>query len=152
MGSLDDAPPETIHFHLKDRFKLLGATEQVIAICNKHNIDAIFLFKTDIPKSKYRELVQFALTKNIQLNMLSEPMLDTPFARATVFDGIPIMSTVATIPGGFAVLALAIDGIVSMVVIVSYAIVLLTCWIKAVSPNGPVFFRRRVGQFGRPFR
>lgn len=156
MGSLDDAPPDTIHFHLKHRFKLLGAPEHVMAVCNDHNIDAIFLFKTDIPKTKYRELVQFALAKNIQLNMLSEPMLDTPFARATVFDGIPIMSTVATAPSGFSRISKrAIDIGVSMVGLICCAPLFgaIACWIKTVSPNGPVFFRQeRVGQFGRSFQ
>ena len=41
-------PHLKVHFHLKDRFKLLGAVDQYASICLKQNIDAIFLVKRDI--------------------------------------------------------------------------------------------------------
>lgn len=155
VGSIDDAPPEHIHFHLKDRFKLLGAMDQYAQICLAHRIDAIFLIKRDIPNVAYRQLTQFSLKQNIQLNVLSEPILDTPFTKVGSFDGISMISTMTmqqryierNIKRLFDV-SVALVGLVML----SPLFLLISFWIKQVSPAGPILFRQsRVGQFGQEF-
>lgn len=156
VGTIDDAPPETLHYHLKDRFKLLGSMEHTAGVCRDYFIDAIFLVKRDISNSKYRELVQFSLANNIQLNVMSEPVFDTPFIRPEAFDGMPMVTMEHygqrrfkqwikrwgdVVLSAFALLVLSP---------VFFAVMV---WIKCVSPSGPVVFRQvRIGQFGREFQ
>ncbi|MGA0241983.1 MAG: sugar transferase [Candidatus Marinamargulisbacteria bacterium] len=94
VGTLDDAPPEKMHFHLTKRFKLLGTVEAYERLANEHHIDAIFLAKRDISNSVYRTLSHYCMDVGIELNVMTEPILDTPFKVFRTFDGIPVVSTV----------------------------------------------------------
>lgn len=156
VGSIDDAPPEHVHFHLKDRFKLLGSMDQYAQICVAHQIDAIFLIKRDIQNVAYRQLTQFSLKHNIQLNVLSEPILDTPFTEVGAFDGISMISTM-TMQQRYIEKKIKrlFDVVVSLVglMVLTPLFLCISFWIKQVSPAGPVLFRQsRVGQFGQEFK
>ncbi len=155
VGTVDDAPPEKVHFHLKDRFQLLGALDQYASICEAQNIDAIFLIKRDIQHVKYRELTQYSLANDIQLNVLSEPILDTPFIEVGVFDGVSMISTMNVdyqrwerwVKRWFDILV-SLAGLI----LLSPIFFLMAAWIKWVSPKGPVFFKQsRIGQYGCEF-
>jgi exopolysaccharide biosynthesis polyprenyl glycosylphosphotransferase len=155
VGFVDDAPPETIHYHLKSKFRLLGTVNTIESVCATHNIDAIFLVKRDIAQAKHRALVQFSLANNIQLNVLSDPILDTPFMHAQTFDGRPMATTISFkdrlierhIKRLFDVITSAVIGCALLPI---FAII--SVWIKRVSPNGPVIYKQaRVGHYGREF-
>ena len=156
VGTVDDAPPECIHFHLKDRFKLLGPIDQYAQISLAHQIDAIFLIKRDIQNVEYRKLTRFSLINNIQLNVLSEPILDTPFIEVGTFDGVSMISTM-TVHRHYIEKKIKrlFDVVVSLIGLIVFSpIFLLICWwIKRVSPNGPIFFKQsRVGHHGKVFK
>ena len=156
VGHLDDAQPALVHFHLKDHFQLLGTVDQFEAICKSEVIDSIFLVKRDIGRAQYRQLTQFALQNNIQLNVLSEPILDTPFIEVGAFDGISMISTMHLNRQWFQrVLKRAFDILISFLglLTLSPVLLLIAAWIKLVSPKGPILFsQERVGQFSRPFQ
>ena len=155
VGTIDDAPPEKVHFHLKDRFKLLGAVDQYASICLKQNIDAIFLVKRDIQNVEYRKLTQFSLANDIQLNVLSEPILDTPFIEVGSFDGVSMISTMSLQRRFFErKIKRFFDIVVSLLgmLLLSPIFLFISVWIKLISPKGPVFFKQiRVGQYGNEF-
>ena len=93
LGSIDDAPPEKVHFHLQSHFKLIGTLDSFEALYNKSSFDAVFLVKRDISNVQYRHLSLFCMTNGIELNVLTEPVLNNPFNQFRTFDGIPIVST-----------------------------------------------------------
>ena len=155
VGFLDDVAPDNIHFHLRDRFKLLGTVDQFSTICEQERIDAIFLIKRDIERVKYRELTQFSIKHNIQLNVLSEPILDTPFIEVGVFDGVSMISTMNLKRRWIErYLKRLFDIIVSLVALITLSpiFLLIALWIKLVSPGAPILFKQvRVGQFSKEF-
>ncbi len=155
VGTIDDSPPESVHFHLKDRFRLLGYVDQYQAICDKEDIDAVFLIKRDIERVKYRELTQYCIQHNIQLNVLSEPILDTPFINVGVFDGISMISTMNHKRRWLErFIKRLFDILVSLfgLIVLSPVFIGISIWIKIFSPGGAIFFSQtRVGQFSREF-
>ncbi|MEK9727090.1 MAG: sugar transferase, partial [Candidatus Margulisiibacteriota bacterium] len=155
-GTLDDGPPDKIYFHLKNRFKLLGSVDSYKQICIDQNIDALFLVKRDISNFQYRELSFFCLSNNIELNVLTEPILSSPFNQFRTFDGIPVVSTIDLRSQLFErFLKRLFDVLASLVVLIFFSpVFLLTIvWIRLVSPNGPIFYlQERMGYLNQPFK
>ena len=154
VGFLDDAP-EKIHFHLNDRFHLLGSPDDYQSVCIASKIESIFLIKRDIAHIKQRELIQFSLDHGIQLNVPFEPILDTPFIDARVFDGMPMISTTNFDHRVIEQWVKRLGDIIvsSLALVVLFPVfVMVSIWIKWVSPKGPIFFKQtRVGQHGQLF-
>ena len=155
VGFLDDAPPEKIHFHLNDRFHLLGSPDDYQSVCIASKIESIFLIKRDIAHIKQRELIQFSLDHGIQLNVLSEPILDTPFIDARVFDGMPMISTTnfdhRVIEQWVKRLGDIIVSSLALVVLFQF-LLWFQSGLSGYRPKGQYFFKQtRVGQHGQLF-
>ena len=151
VGTLDDAPPERIHFHLRDRFQLLGATEQFESICDDQKVSAIFLVKRDISQRLYTLINQFCIAQDIELNVLTEPVLNAPLNRFRNFDGIPVLTSLSFNDQRMGLaFKRALDIIVSVagLLILSPLYLATICWIRIVSPNGPVFLSNTCGFYG----
>ena len=155
VGTLDDAPPEKVHFHLRDRFKLLGTAEDYQVVAKESNVSAIFLVKRDISHSLYQQISQYCLDEQIELNVLTDPILNTPFNQFRNFDGIPVIASMDLNQFSFQRIFKRIFDILGAIIgllVFSPVIILSMIWIRLVSPNGPIFFKqKRVGFMDQPF-
>jgi exopolysaccharide biosynthesis polyprenyl glycosylphosphotransferase len=155
VGFIADAPPENIHYHLKDCFKLLGTAGHIEPVCREHDINTIFIIERDMAQATLRRMMAFATDQGIQVHLLSESLLNTPFVEAGVFDGVPMMSSVVQERSIVSrVLKRCFDILFSVVMLVGLLPVLgaMSLWIKSVSPKGGVLYKQeRVGQNGKRF-
>ena len=149
LGSIDDAPPEKVHFHLQNYFKLIGTLDSFEALYNKSPFDAVFLVKRDISNVQYRHLSLFCMTNGIELNVLTEPVLNNPFNQFRTFDGIPIVSTNDFSHRYFSLIFKRVfDIVVSFLGLVAMmpVFIITAIWIRLVSPGAPIFYmQERVG-------
>ena len=93
VGFLDDAPPEKIHYHLRGKFNLLNTMDHFKEVCHDHDIDAIFVANRFVSQRMMRDMVEFCDSDMIELNIMSDPFLNTPFVEGKVFDGMPLLRT-----------------------------------------------------------
>ncbi len=155
VGFIDDAPPDTIHPPLRESFRLLGSLESFVAICRDHRIDAVFVTRRDIEQSRLRDMMAHATEHGIELNILSDPMLHTPFVSAKVFDGVPMLS-MSSRPNQWVQRCLkrAMDMVVSALglLVLLPILVGIMGWIRWASPGASVWYcQDRVGYEGRVF-
>ncbi len=156
LGFVDDAPPDTIHFHLKKTFKILGHMDALESLCQSLQVKALFMTKQDMSGLEYRKLMAFCNAHHIQLNILSESTINFPFVEWSEVDGLPLISTKLSQRNGVQMLIKKwMDKVISFaILLISFPVLVsIAAWIKYVSPQGPVFYRQeRVGCDGRVFR
>ncbi|RAP33952.1 hypothetical protein DID77_02250 [Candidatus Marinamargulisbacteria bacterium SCGC AG-439-L15] len=155
VGTLDDAPPVHINYNLRDQFKILGHLNSIESIAKKMTVDVVFLAKRDISKHYFYQLLAFCEQKKIHLKAISDLSYMAPLASSEAFDGIPIISTVEPWQFGLTFYKRVFDVIVSLLLLIAGIPIFVgvACWVKCVSPKGPVFYcQDRVGKEGAIFR
>ena len=156
VGTFDNKVPETLHFHLRNRFQLLGA-DQDFQIILDQRIKIIFLAKTTYTSEQLNTLVSFCDEQEIELRMVSDVGMSHPGRLKVLdFDGIACLTYTDQIqpsPVSMMIKRLA-DIIVSALGLIlgSPLFLIVAVLIKIVSPNGPVLYcQERVGKDGRLF-
>ena len=128
---------------------MIGTLDSFEALYNKSPFDAVFLVKRDISNVQYRHLSLFCMTNGIELNVLTEPVLNNPFNQFRTFDGIPIVSTNDFSHRYFSLIFKRVfDIFVSFLGLVAMmpVFIITAIWIRVVSPGAPIFYKQeRVG-------
>lgn len=152
VGSLDEAPPEKIHFHLRDGFKFLGRPDTF----KMYSADVIFVTKSNLDPAFLSDLVSYCDREEVDLWMLSSAAVFMPGAiHSQDFDGIPFITQV-TVNNLYIerMMKWLMDKIGSLMglILLSPIFLAIAVAIKWVSPDGPVFYvQERVGKDNKTF-
>ncbi|MFC1754282.1 sugar transferase [Thermoproteota archaeon] len=155
-GTLEDQPPEKLHFHLKERFRYFGGPENYKQVCEKETICVIYVTKTDLSTDFYEDLLLFCEDNGIELKIFSElSLFSYGAASLDTLDGVLFIShqhLPDSMPGYM--LKRIFDVLVSLTLMILFLPVFLIAAliIKIVSPSGPVFYvQERIGRNDKPF-
>lgn len=154
VGTLDDKPPESIHYHLRDRFRLLGSIDQYRKVCEAHRIKVLFLTKRDFAHKFVMDLIDHCEKHGIAVKILSDMVFLSPLTMTDALDGLPLLSTTQNIKGQSALLKRVLDIVGSIVALLVFSplMVAVAIGIKLVSPEGPVLYKQeRVGKDDKTF-
>lgn len=154
IGTLDDAYPTEIHYHLKNVYSHLGKPELFRSVIESQNIECVFLTK-DYSKAFLKELIEFSHDNQITLRVISEfYKYPAAYNDAINFDGFSFLSHKPISPLKESIVKRLFDICISILAIIILIIPfgLIATWIKIVSPKGAVFYKQeRVGKLGKTF-
>jgi len=153
VGFVDDDP--ALEGAEVEGIPVIGTTDDVEAVAERHQIDEIFLAATRLRQDEAIELLSKCMRSKLPVKLVSDSFrLMASEATIRRIDGVPTLSVHESPMLGVAlVLKRVVDLLVSaaLLVIVSPIFLVVGIFIKALSP-GPILFKQtRAGQFGRPF-
>ena len=155
VGFLSDEMPEKVHYHLQDRFHLLGNLDDYSDVIHDHKIDSVFIIRQSFQQETLLKLLSYCEEHSVQFNLISQPLVGMPFIKAAVFDGIQLLtSSDRNISLSQRLIKRLFDILFSLLVVflMSPVLLLVAIWIKMVSPSGPIIYHQeRVGQHGNLF-
>lgn len=152
IGSLDENPPEKIHFHLRDTFNFLGRPDTF----RKYSADVIFVTKSNLDPAFLSDLVSYCDREEVDLWMLSNAAVFMAGAiHSQDFDGIPFITQVSAnnlyIEHAMKWLMDKIGSLLGLILL-SPLFLVIAISIKWVSSDGPVFYvQERIGKDDKKF-
>lgn len=156
IGTVANAFPEKLHFHLRDCFKLLGNVSDLHSLIDAHHIDMIFVTDKKILDDQFEMIVQYCENHHIEIKILSDLVHNMgSTCSIEIFDGMPF-EVHAPLKVGMAYYTLKrlfdFCAAIFILIVLSPVLLIIICLIKIVSPNGPIFYvQERVGENNRLF-
>ena len=154
-GTLSDAPPSQLSYHLQESFKFLGTVSDIERVLNEQAIHVVFLTKTNFPRREIREILQLCLDRGITVKVASDYIPSQYLGKPELFHGIPIISIGFTPDQPlYFFLKRVGDILISLVlgIVFSPLWLLVALWIRLVSSDGPVLYKQtRVGLNAKEF-
>ena len=154
-GTFSDCVPDTLHFHLRHRFRLLGSVAQIESYLDQTSVETVFV-TIPIESGLLEALNDRCQCKGMSLYVLQPPSQHVSrLSTHRNIDGHPfIYVSPPTFPPSIYVKRL-FDVIFSVIILVVTIPLLLgiALLIKWTSPNGPVLYiQERVGYRNRCFQ
>lgn len=156
VGTIDDALPSELHYHLRSRFRALGNLDQFESLIQEHNCQVAFITRTDLSHEVIQKWITYCDQQNVVFKLLSDTArIKAGSVCVDDFDGLPFISVqrVEQLLWQRA-LKRILDIVISSVclIVLSPLFLLVGLLIKSVSPTGPVFYTQtRVTRNGREF-
>ncbi len=155
VGSIADSIPDYCHFHLREKLQLLGSPSTIQTVFSTCTFDTVFI-TSSLPQQTLLEVITLCKTHEKDLKILSNThQLISGFSSVEDVDGIVFASSsnpktlynTSFLKRGFDIVCSACALIALSPIMVSIA-----CYIKLVSPGGPVLYaQERVGLHQKPF-
>jgi exopolysaccharide biosynthesis polyprenyl glycosylphosphotransferase len=147
LGFLDHAAPKKIHFHLKNKFKLLGTYNDYAQIISTKKIKTIFL-ATQIKDTTYLEnLILYCTENQINLKILSNiSSIMNISLEVEEFDGLPFIChqiKEISIAQQFSKRTFDFLGSLLLLLLFSPLFLIIALLIKISTPNAPVFYHQQ---------
>lgn len=154
VGTCCDQVPEYHHFHLRDRFKVLGRFDEIESVIDTAKVQAVFVTE-DLPKHRLNQLYAFCDSRNIRIKLLLSHATTRGLTGFEDFDGISFQSNIIIPKFRISMLWKRLfDILFSAFTLILFIPVFLgiALFIKLVSPHGPVFYvQDRTGFRQKPF-
>lgn len=144
IGSIDQAIPEELNYHIKNKYNHLGTFDNFESIVTQHTPDVICITDLEIQPSLKRDIHTYCQLHNITLLQLSDMTGFIPNTlQIKTIDGIPFITNKKIKPNKCTLLIKhSFDRLIAalLMLILSPLFVIISICIKLKSPNGPIFF------------
>lgn len=156
IGTIANQDPPKTHFHLRNRFKLIGNFQEIEKILASKDVQVVFVSDKHAILNQLDQLVEMCEKKKIEIKILSELVHhQASICYTQSFDSLPFeVHEPITIPITYYTVKRLFDIVFSsvclMLCIPLFSIIALL--IKISSPQGPIFYvQERVGEKNRIF-
>jgi exopolysaccharide biosynthesis polyprenyl glycosylphosphotransferase len=156
VGFLGKKKPELIHYHLENKFHLLGPIESFEEVCIKNKINVIFINQDFSSHLILEKVIVFCEKSNIDLHFISYiDLLNSGMFSMSYIDDLLLFSFEKFKQPFVQLLLKRIFDItisVLLLVLTSPILMIVAISIKIFSPLGPILFiQERIGKNGYPF-